>query len=367
MVARGPGAVGCAHCKVIGAEVACEVCGHLVCPRCAADWTTCEEPSGREVRLGTTARLRDIDPVARLGLVTRWVGGMRLFDLRQLRWVQARLPHQRAAVGGGLVDRITAGGQLLHAYDLLISAEMNSQYSHMAAIELSGLGERHIKSPEPSHATAVSADDHYYYVSTTQLVIAIDPQARFQTFDPLPRKVVQAVFFDPDRRVLATGTWGQIAVHRVRDDGKLVMTSQLTTTNNLHWIAAAGPWLAACVGRHLTVWPLSDDLAIGPPHHRHTLDDDLRDACLSRDGRYLAIGQGSEVTLVALATGETSVLEGHTDDVCLVRFATTDHLLITADCDNRVILRPRGSTGYARAVQRVDVPDDEVVLAAPVP
>ena len=69
MVARGPGAVGCAHCTKLGAEVACGVCKHLVCPACANDWSTCDQPWGRVFRLGMTARLVDVDPSAKLGFI----------------------------------------------------------------------------------------------------------------------------------------------------------------------------------------------------------------------------------------------------------------------------------------------------------
>jgi hypothetical protein len=82
VVARGPGAVGCAHCTLIGADRACAICTRLVCERCGADWTTCGEPSGRVVRLGLTARVRDVDPLGRLALVSHWRKPLRVFDLR---------------------------------------------------------------------------------------------------------------------------------------------------------------------------------------------------------------------------------------------------------------------------------------------
>src|SRR5688572_11940916 len=94
MVARGAGAVGCAHCTQIGAELACQICTRLVCPTCAANWATCGEPSGRVVRLGLTARVRDVDPLGRIALVSHWRRPLRLFDLRRLCWIDLDLPRR---------------------------------------------------------------------------------------------------------------------------------------------------------------------------------------------------------------------------------------------------------------------------------
>jgi len=46
MVARGPGDVGCAHCTKIGATQTCQVCTHLVCDACAADWNAVHDAVG---------------------------------------------------------------------------------------------------------------------------------------------------------------------------------------------------------------------------------------------------------------------------------------------------------------------------------
>ena len=121
MVARGPGAVGCAHCTMLGAEIACAVCKHLVCVRCAANLSTCEQPSGRMFWLGPSGKLIDVDPAGRLGLVGgRW-GRLRVVDLRTPRWLpDAKYPfagatkpvmleHPRRVVQHAFVD----GGEVI--------------------------------------------------------------------------------------------------------------------------------------------------------------------------------------------------------------------------------------------------------------
>jgi hypothetical protein len=45
-----------------------------------------------------------------------------------------------------------------------------------------------------------------------------------------------------------------------------------------------------------------------------------------------------------------------------VRFVGDDHLLISADTDNRVVMRPRTPAGYARALITIDIPQEPVAL-----
>jgi hypothetical protein len=88
----------------------------------------------------------------------------------------------------------------------------------------------------------------------------------------------------------------------------------------------------------------------------------LEDASLSRDGRYLALAIDEELTVYDLDDEIETVFSEHTDTISLVRFAGDDHVLISADDDNRVVLRPRTPTGYARPLIAIDVPDDGVEL-----
>ena len=381
MVGRGPGAVGCAHCKVIGARGACRVCMRLVCPPCEADWTTCDEPSGRVVRLGRTARLRDVDPSGRLGLVSRWRGPLRMLDLRRLRWVPSEVTRKAWLFRGRCAPRLTSSGRVLYAWfdvgpgeSLEIDAALRFVGIVRAGVE--GGDAPIIKGPAPLQGSGVSkVGDVFWYTADTQIVVTMTPgptpersdEVTVATLDPLPYKVVQAAYVDGARGLLASGTWGQIVLHRIVD-GRLERLGAAQTSGDLRWIEVAGPYLAAGVSRgrrtNVHVWRLHEDRTIGEEVHRIEGHRALRAASLARDGRYLAVAFGDDVQVIAVDRGTTVTFGEHTDGVALVRFVGDDHLLVTADHDNRVVLRPRTEDGYAAAVIPLELDDGEVELPA---
>ncbi|MBL9016778.1 MAG: hypothetical protein JNL83_21505 [Myxococcales bacterium] len=357
MVARGPGAVGCAHCRELGADKSCAVCTHLVCERCAADWATCSEPSGRTFRIGrVSGSLIDVDPTGRYGLVKRRWRQLRLVDLRSLAWLERDLPSHG---WGNLVPRVTSDGRVLRP-------EFDSVASNNGPI-FSGIGEwrpdgghRYTDVPQPMRATGMSAaEDWYWYVTDTELVaLALlgDGASHCEVYEPLPRKVVQAVWFDPIRQLLASGTWGEIAIHRVVSD-RLVLAGRVKTTGDTLSLQLGGGFLMARVRggdlRGVTVWKLHDDFSVGPIAARF---EHLECEALARDGRYVAVGMaGGSVIVQSLLTAEQTELRGHTDDVTYLGFAGAEQLLVTADDDHRVIVRPRTRTGYATALLPVDL------------
>lgn len=370
MVARGPGAVGCAHCKIVGADRSCQICTRLVCEACAADWTTCGEPSGRMVRLGLTARLRDVDPTGRFGLVSHWRQPMRLFDLRQLRWIaDVRVPRAAYLFNRRYPPRLTGDGRVIYpswsagsGYEresprMFDGMHVEDLHTHKAYV---------VASDVPEHGTAVSATkDIFYYVTETQRVAIIDGRTTY-SFDPLPRKVIHAVHLDGERRLLASGSWSEVVLHQI--DDKLVRLSHRTTerTGDVTWLATGGPWLALAAQTlggvaSIEVHRIARDLTIGETVYRHVTSD-LRSASMSRDGRYLAFTGTDGLVVQALDSGEETVFTEHTDSINLVRFAGDDHVLISADTDNRVVLRPRTPAGYARPIIAIDVPEAGVPL-----
>jgi hypothetical protein len=381
MVARGPGAVGCAHCTKLGAVVACGVCKHLVCEACANDWSTCDQPWGRMFRLGNTARLVDVDPTARLALVSRWLGPMRYVDLRALRWVEdGEVPP--LVRGRDLRPRLTSDGRMLqHAW--VFGSEYTPPYRGLAVSAVAPK-RTHLetRTPEPARGTGMSLrDDRYWYVTATEQVAIvrtaaatlpgnattvavgpIDAVARLEvaSYDPLPRKVIQCAFIDDARDLLVAASWGEIIVHRIVGD-KLDQTCYLKTSGDVVWVAIAGPYLAAHVKggpeRGITVWKLDARLAITGVALR--VEDKVAIAALSRDGRYLVVGLTDDlVRLHGLDDGSVTTFDEHTDDVSYVGFLGDDQLLVTADDDNRVIIRPRTSGGYAQALMETTLASD---------
>jgi hypothetical protein len=382
MIARGAGDVGCAHCKQIGAGASCQVCTRLVCAACAADWATCSEPSGRVVRLGVSARLRDVDPGGRVGMVSRWRGPLRLFDLRRLRWVKGEsIERELWTWRRAFPPRLTDDGRLI--YPALSRIDLDT--FRFDGIHARWLGSRQTVrygGERPAYGTAVSASgDRYWYVTDTQQVVVLVPGQRLPpalsavslpstgeavptqvwTFEPLPRKVVQAVHVDGERDLLAAGTWGEIVLSQFRD-GRLHRLDRIETEGDLVWVAVTGRCLAAAVRVGgvivVRVWELARSFAIGAEICRQ-VGGRLYDASLSRDGRYLATGLDRSVVVHALDAGTSVTFDDHTDRLGLIRFVGDDHLLVTADHDNRMIQRPRTAHGYASALLKVDVPDGD--------
>jgi WD40 repeat protein len=363
MVARGAGDVGCAHCTVIGADRACQVCTRQVCETCGADWTTCPEPTGREVRLGRTARLRDVDPAGRLGLVTRWVGGMRLLDIRRLRWISTQLAEDDGVHDKQIVERLTPNAEL---YTNHYAWEPGDQTSLFASLRKRSLvtgevTEIEVHGRKPSHNAGMTSDGHYYYVSAEQLVVIVAPDGTSRAFEPMPRRVVQACHVDMELGILVSATWGEILIHRIIGDA-LMPLAKHAVEGNVSWVALEEPFLAACVEDHVHAWRVGENLAFGREVHQELVGHAWHTGALSRDGRYLAIGVDRKVILHDLEQDSSVTFEDHTDDICTVRFAGTDQLLVTADEDNRVVIRPRVASGYVRSTIDIDIPDEPVKL-----
>jgi hypothetical protein len=341
-----------------------------VCEKCGADWVTCGEPSGRLVRLGLSARLRDVDPSGRLGLVSHWREPLRLFDLRRLRWIHGlRLPRGAYVWNRRYPPRLTSDGRVIYAAWTAGSGYERSDSRLFGGMHVEDLRTHKafvIPTDPPEHTTAVTATrDLFYYVTDTQLVAVIAGRGTY-TVEPLPRKVIQAVHLDGERSLLASASWSEIALHRIAS-GKLELVSHTKTATNgdVVWLAAAGERLIAHVitseGVHrIEVHRLSEH-SIGPLIRMRALPK-LEHAALSRDGRYLALAYDDQLEVEELATEGITTFEEHSDRINLVRFVGDDHLLISADTDNRVVMRPRSPAGYARALITIDVPPEAVPL-----
>lgn len=341
------------------------MCKHLVCPACANDWSTCDQPWGRVFRLGMTARLVDVDPTAKLGLVSRWHGAMRYIDLRALRWIED--DNVPALVRGREVrPRLTSDGRMFQHEWNVMPSEYTPPYRGIAVSSL-GSKRTHVAKgmPEPARCTGMSLrDDRYWYVTSSEHFAIVRTVAteklEVAEYQPLPRKVIQAAFFDDGRELLVSASWGEIMVHRIVGE-KLEPACYVKTTGDALWVAIAGPYLAANVktgpGRGITVWKLDENLAITSVVLR--IEDNVGIAALSRDGRYIAVGLTNELVLVrGLDDGSVTTFDEHTDDVSYVGFVGDDQLLVTADDDNRVILRPRTPTGYASALMETELGGD---------
>ena len=303
-------------------------------------------------------RLRDVDPSGRFGLAS-WSGApLRVLDLRKLRWLDVRELPGRTKVGGQDVSRITSRAVVFDPSWGTVDDE--TPYVVYSAFSLRDGSVETVDIERPTGSTWV-ADDHVCFVSDIQRVHIIDPQHHIRSFSPLPRKVLQAVYVDIGRGLMASGTFGEICVHRIAGDD-LVRTGHAPTPGKLTWLQTEGRWLAAIVDGGVIVWSF-DDGAIGERRYQHSFDDAPIHASLSRDGRYLAVGAGKKLMIHDL---DNDIIENfdrdHTDTICLVRFAGADNLLVSADDDHRVILRPRSATGHARTKFEIELPSEAAPL-----
>lgn len=368
MVARGPGDVGCAHCTKIGANQTCQVCTHLVCDACAADWTTCSEPAGREIRLGMSARVKDVDPNGRFAIVSHALKAPRLFDLRHLTWV-GELPISRTAFAymHGYPPRLTSAGMVAHA-EVRLSGDERTFWGVRWRSLAGGIDEL-IDSEAIQRCSMMSTSDQLAYVSMSEKVIVMTPKlgemphatnimlprafsgptfgVTTRVYDPMPRKVIHAMHLTND--ILVTTTWREIAIDRIVD-GNLERLTRLDTglDANIQWVALAGNVLAYFVRGDVELRRVDASYGASAVFARHRCNFNC--GALSVDGRYLALGAGDRVLLHDLERDEQTTYEEHSDDVSFVKFAADDHMLITADDDNRVVLRPRIEAGYARAI-----------------
>jgi hypothetical protein len=366
VVARGPGDVGCAHCTKIGARQTCQVCTHLVCDACAADWTTCSEPAGREIRLGMTARVRDVDPLGRCAIVTHAIKGPRLFDLRLLKWNGGL---ERTRVMGAVMphfpSRLTSTG--LYARAEMLVEDERVVFRGVRWSRVKGAGTTLVDAESMQRCSMVSTSDQLAYVSSSERVVVMTPlittpadallttiEVTMRTYDPMPRKVIHAMHLT--NNVLVTSSWREIVIDRIVDD-KLERLTRLDTgiDANITWASLAGYVLAYFIRGAVELRRVDADYNVGAVFARHRCTFNC--GALSVDGRYLALGIGDRVLLHDIERDEQTTYEEHSDDVSYVKFAADDHMLITADDDNRVVLRPRTEHGYARAIIAASLPD----------
>lgn len=364
MVLRAAGEIGCAHCAKSNADTDCPSCARLVCATCSTDWASCPEPTGREVRLGLTARVRDIDPSGRLALVSHWRQPLRVFDLRQLRWVpDVSLPRHLFAWSRGNPPRLTSKGTVVHVN--LGGDSRDYYYRGLTWRSLDGGRTTELDVPPPWHAMQLSTRDRLFYVGPNDQVTVIesieDIALESHTLEVQPSsKPVQSAFLDDDRALLVTGTASAIVMHEVTAQLHTLWRQPTEDKGPVTSVALAGKALVAGVKRvsgaiAFEVRWLDDSLKPGPLAHRIVPDSPVRATAISRDGRYFAIGTDDGLIVHDLDARTAANFEDHTDAITCVRFASDDHLLIAADSDNRVILRPRTPDGYAGPLLEVEI------------
>jgi hypothetical protein len=309
------------------------------------------------IRLGMTARVREVDPLGQVAVVTHWRKPVRLLSLRHLFYLDdVHIPRILFVLNRRLPPRMTMLRDLV--YPVFTRADETIVFDGVESLDVNN-GEvhrlDHIAEDVPVGQTAMSAvGDWYSYVSDRQRVHVVPSGDLVQSYEPLPRKVIHAHAIDGERRLLASGSWQELALDQMDaiDLRRLTRVGYTKTERigDVVWIGVAGGAIATAIrgghGTSIEVRRLEPDLSIGAVIHRDAPRVSFRTGAISTDGNYVAYAYGSALTVVDLEHGSVERFDDHTDAINLVRFAREDHLLISADTDNRLVLRPRTPTGY---------------------
>lgn len=349
MLDKTKGAVGCGHCKELGASRTCPACGRLVCAACE-EAGNCSVPHVVELRLGLGCRLREVDPTGRAGVVSTWSGGARVVDLESKETLEDLSWWKR----GTDVDTFTMGGHWpllvssrrlmwVHGAEMrvprLITREVGAEVQQVVRVD--GWGRRReaclvLVSGDGSRGVVVRAD---HKLDVLDLI-------RHRLLGVLGerRQIIQSCAASAAMGLMAVGGFRKAAFYRLDDLERL--GSRAVGEGEVDWIGLGG-------GRAVLI---SDDgqLEVSevnparPPHtwrRQRTVDLEANIqpvAALSSDGVLLALRmKRKQVEVFNLTTGARQTLRGHSDDVVLVRFVREGQQLITADEDNRVIIWPR--------------------------
>src|SRR5262249_33854118 len=146
--------------------------------------------------------------------------------------------------------RLTGDGRVIYAeWTIGGYAGDARHFAGMRVVDLRGERGQLITSTEsPARMTAVTATrDIYYYVTDTERVGIVDGDTSYAV-EPLPRKVLQAVYIDGERDLLVAASWGELALCGLVD-GRLAPLShhQSDEFGDVAWVALGGPWLVAVV------------------------------------------------------------------------------------------------------------------------
>ncbi len=363
MISKAPGVVGCAHCKRPGATEPCPACHMLVCPACLRDPASCDVPHARELRLGATARLRRLSEDARYGVVSRWRRAPRLADLAAAVYVRD-LPTVELSKTIGAVTR--EGRYLwvdkppdsrdefaptevlsIGKSDAEPKRESRASLSRYAPFELCR-GERMLFSASLEAGTVRLAD--------------LDADS-LRVLHPLPpNEIMQTCTVAPEAGLLFTATYGHVHVHRIVAGGLKKVGTLEVADADIGWLGFARGRIAIVSGSAhqpfaVTIHELGDRWAgwqkvceinrftpqrnpMGDPRERVV-------AALSADARFFAMALEDRTVMVHDLESDTRAsYAGHTDDVCLIGFGDAANVLVTADRDNRVRIRPRSGRHF---------------------
>jgi hypothetical protein len=362
VVGKAPGLVFCAHCGAAAGEVDCGGCQRLVCTDCAVNWQSCPVPHARALELGRRLQVHQIDGGAgyalagkRPSLIQRVFGArspLELFDLTTGLPVAAAGPIRPMSDGPLHLART---GRVLWMEPLLAS-EVDRHY--LCRTE-PGADEVVHQRNDFLIGAGVTRDDQTLWSIHDNLLMLLDLETgTVRRKAGLPRRLaVQVADMDRADGYLAVGTWSRIYLFRIGARADHCATAEPGDADVVACVLR-GRQLASVIYQPLAppevrLYQIDSDGRLvdrklpylGQSISRRALID------VSPDGRWLAVARGGgEVELVDLVAGQTTAVGDHDAEICRIAFDDASALLVTADDDGRVILRPRVGDGFAQRV-----------------
>lgn len=356
----------CAHCRSQAAVRTCRHCASVVCERCADDETTCAAPRARLVRLSLGRRLRRVDPQGRLGLVSGWIEGLKVYDLDLGQKLQTacRLPWSTP-----MISSIARTGRVVWPCSRMMPAALRPGFGGLvvASVHHGQRDQLSTYAPFVPRDLDLCPTGRYVWGRTaSETVYLWDLERnRHHEHDPLPGSVLQAAALHGARQLLATSTYGRAAVHRF-DGAELVPLGKLRLRDaDNAWIGLSERCVVTvsdhrgmrgCVIRAFALDPAGvperepfyvyaeQEAAAGRSRDVHLRRPIV--ASLSEDGRFLAAAtEDNDIAVHDLDRGRVQYLVGEDDRrvgrVALLAFAGGAESLLSSDEEGRVIVRPR--------------------------
>lgn len=385
MSIRTPESLLCGHCQSELATATCVGCKLQICTACTHAWHLCERPVAVEFALDAGGQLIAIDPDGTLGLVEhrrrRHRTKYRLIDLRTGRETDLPFP----APAGHLRD----SGQLVAAQSTPVTALGHGRWrtpgglvlddSHRGALNFSerkptarilcqyDVHNGHAREIHYQPAGPMSYDRRRRYrvsCRSTQTDVCITDLATgtLRIMATAPRDVITSVAYDPDTGLLVAGCWGQIYLFTERNHTFGPPRHITIADSDIRWLASARRRVvASCHRGRLDSLAVVDIPDRGPPGRVRTVPvptpglTDSRSPCIdvSPDGCHLALAlRDHSVAMLQLPapmpdqpdrapwSWRLTTLHGHDSALRLLSFTRDGALLISADDDGRIIIRP---------------------------
>lgn len=359
MLGKTPGQVLCAHCAMVPSTAACACCSLLVCPACAADWTTCADVPGVELAMGSDRVLLAVDGTGTRGLVARKRSLMqRVFGaFPRPSFIELATGRETPALGAFPAPALL---HLCRDGHVLWTVQVRGGDRYYAYVRTTLPGEEMTEFPvDVALAGGITPDDRMLWDFHDNLLYAYELETRSVIrFVGLPRSLApMSSSMDAPVLQLLIGLWHELRVYGAADEQvELIAKTEVPGE------------VRACRIRDGRVVALASEVGVTMVRVFELRNDELRPdrswqpqveagaaVELSRDGRFCAVAQRDCAVLVRdFERATTQTLTGHRAPVSLLRFTDGEAALISASTNGQVFIRKRAGDEFSERCVRVE-------------